>query len=674
MSHPFPACWTVEQWEKFKHDHDWLFANDGKLGCSLCREVETLGPNRSLNGTRFQLSGEWCKGQVLPNGDTRQKEHRSLRKKIYIHRDSASHQTAVSIVKTKHTEQLQTKFGDQQKQHVDTTCRVFRTVYYIAKSNRPFVDHPDLIELQAVNGVHMGRMLHSNVTATDVAEHIALEMRKKLVKAIIECKLPFSVLIDESTSLGQKSCLIVYIRCCVDECSEPTAVFLDLLELSSLTADVIVETLLDCLIGHGFSEDILAECLLGLATDGASVMLGKHAGVYTQLKAQFPNLIGWHCFNHRLELSVHDAVEACSEVNHFKIFIQKLYTLYSASPKNRRALETCAGELGVQLLKIGKILDVRWVASSFRTVRAVWVNYCALHAHFTSASSDQKLDSKERAQYKGMADKLSSTAFLLNLALMFDALEELSELSESLQADSITLPKATRLISRQIEVFLSRKQEGGDKYKVATEAVNTGMFLGVCLKQASTKTAKEINRQQFYQALSDCISVRLMADSHSALVQCVQTLLPNTWPSVVSAEYGETQLKEACRLFLVSHSSQMKNEYRDFKDSQGNDIGPSLRRLLNSIRSLPISTAECERGFSRMNLICTPLRSVLTTRHISSLLFVSIVGPPLNQWNPAAYVNSWLVSGRHAATDLGKGKSAKPPDAPLGRQAVWRCM
>jgi len=74
-----------------------------------------------------------------------------------------------------------------------------------------------------------------------------------------------------------------------------------------------------------------------------------------------------------------------------------------------------------------------------------------------SASSDQKLDSKERAQYKGMANKLSSTAFLLNLALMFDALEELSELSESLQADSITLPKATRLISRQIEVFLSRK-------------------------------------------------------------------------------------------------------------------------------------------------------------------------------------------------------------------------
>jgi len=138
--------------------------------------------------------------------------------------------------------------------------------------------------------------------------------------------------------------------------------------------------------------------------------------VYAQLKGQFPNLIGWHCLNHHLELSVHDATEDCTEINHFNFFIQKLYTPYSASPKNRRALETCASELGVQLLKIGKMLDVRWVASSSRTVKAVWLNYCALHAHFVSTSSDVKLNSKEGAQCEGMADKLSSTAFLLNLA------------------------------------------------------------------------------------------------------------------------------------------------------------------------------------------------------------------------------------------------------------------
>jgi len=111
--------------------------------------------------------------------------------------------------------------------------------------------------------------------------------------------------------------------------------------------------------------------------------------------------------------------------------------------------------------------------------------------------------------------------------------------------------------------------------------------MGVFLKHASAKTAKEINKQQFYQAWADCISVRLMPDSDRVLVQCVQTLLPNTWPSVVCAEYGETELKDACRLFLVPHTSTLKNEYHDFKDSRARKLGQALSNIsLQSIHCL----------------------------------------------------------------------------------------
>ena len=59
--------------------------------------------------------------------------------------------------------------------------------------------------------------------------------------------------------------------------------------------------------------------------------------------------------------------------------------------------------------------------------------------------------------------KLSKSSFLLNLALMFDALEELqSELSEALEADSINLHKTHRLITRSVEGFVSRKSQGGE--------------------------------------------------------------------------------------------------------------------------------------------------------------------------------------------------------------------
>jgi len=43
-----------------------------------------------------------------------------------------------------------------------------------------------------------------------------------------------------------------------------------------------------------------------------------------------------------------------------------------------------------------------------------------------------------------------------------------------------------------------------------------------------------------------------------------------------------TELKDACRLFLVPHASTLKNKYRDFKDSWGEEIGSSLKQLLTN--------------------------------------------------------------------------------------------
>jgi len=39
-----------------------------------------------------------------------------------------------------------------------TTIKVFRTAYYIAMQNRPFSDHDDLIKLQEINGINLGKI------------------------------------------------------------------------------------------------------------------------------------------------------------------------------------------------------------------------------------------------------------------------------------------------------------------------------------------------------------------------------------------------------------------------------------------------------------------------------------------------------------------------------------
>ena len=216
-------------------------------------------------------------------------------------------------------------------------------------------------------------------------------------------KQPFSILIDESMSLSKKSNLIVYIRSTLDVAYGPITLLMSLIELNETNDEGITGNLLECLRKFSFTQEMLLEHWLGFASDGASVMLGKKAGVYALLKKQYPKLIGWHCLSHRLELSVHNAVKAYVQVNCFKVFMNKLYSLYSMSPKHKRSIERCAAELGTEIRKIGKILNVRWIASSFRSVSAVWNNSTALYKNFMTEADDTANNSKERAQFSGLA-------------------------------------------------------------------------------------------------------------------------------------------------------------------------------------------------------------------------------------------------------------------------------
>ena len=85
-------------------------------------------------------------------------------------------------------------------------------------------------------------------------------------------------------------------------------------------------------------------------------------------------------------------------------------------------------------------------------------------------------------------------------------------------------------------------------------------------------------------------------------------------------------------------------------------IDPAVASLQNTVKLIPISSSEAERGFSQMNSIVTPTRASLATTTVSSLLFIRLVGPPLRKFNPANYINSWMDKGQHFADDTNSKK------------------
>ena len=80
-------------------------------------------------------------------------------------------------------------------------CKIFQSCKKKEVISRS-IFFEDEINLQDLNGLDMGRSLHSTNTWINIVIHIGEEMRELLIKEIIESKIRFSIIIDESTSSG----------------------------------------------------------------------------------------------------------------------------------------------------------------------------------------------------------------------------------------------------------------------------------------------------------------------------------------------------------------------------------------------------------------------------------------------------------------------------------------
>lgn len=677
-SSPF-AVWTEEMWARKKEAYPWIDSKDGKLGCKVCSSVTDLSVFKT-QGSR--IGDEWRSYTVTHSGKHKSAMLTSLRKKIIKHKQSNGHIAAQRIQCDAKKETLEKVCDNMNASYLKATCAIFRSVYYLAHNDRPFSDNYGLLELQRENGIDTGIGLHSRYSAAQITDHIGSEMRKKICQRIQAIEGKISVLIDESTSLGCKTTLIVYLKCETDKSCEPHFMFLDLIELPNQRADTIMQHLLKCLRAHGFDDTYLKNHLVSFASDGASVMLGRKSGVAKQLSGQYPNIVTWHCLNHRLELAVGDTVSDVSGVNHFQAFMDKLYTVYSRSPQNQRELAECAAELQQQVGKIGRVLSTRWVASSFRTVSAVWNNFESLCAHFSFAKTDEKRSASDRKLYEGLLKRLTSKQFVLDLALMYDTLNELALLSECLQKRTTSVTYADKLINRSIRFIDGLGERPGTKVLAAEIAISEGRFGTVVLTDNSKIVS--INRQQFLRSLSNNLSHRMFttasfrgsvsqAESDSEYVHLIaqlKVLERDNWPPAQNMPpgFGEVEISELCKRFRLPTVSAI-NGFRDFIESTGDATPDELRPLINCTKVIPCSTAECERGFSQMNLIITPTRTKLLIERVSALMFIKLHGPPLNQWDPTGYVTTWLRCHRSAEDRRTRPatESRKDPPDPLWR-------
>jgi len=284
--------------------------------------------------------------------------------------------------------------------------------------------------------------------------------------------------------------------------------------------------------------------------------------------------------NHRLELAVHDAVSTTNKVTQLRMFIDTLYWYYSRSPpKNCRLLQSASESLCVELHKVGKIFDVRWLASSYVSVGAVLKSARALVCQLENASNDRSSTAKDRAKAGGMCKKLHSWTFLAELALIKDILSVLKDLSLYLQSRSAAIFDVAGRLDTAGRTLTAMKSVDG----LALSALNNqiaadGCYCGISVSRSSNDVQTFMQmRCQFIQDLVDNIIARF-PDQQLQEAGAVLNLVSGPDDEVERALFGDRQVTHLAQLCGVD-SRESLDDFRQYKNNT-KVIGQALTVLM----------------------------------------------------------------------------------------------
>ena len=297
-------------------------------------------------------------------------------------------------------------------------------------------------------------------------------------------------------------------------------------------------------------------------------------------------------------------------------------------------------------------------------------DYPALLAHFTKCACLETggRTSKERSKYTGLLMKLKSRFFVNEACLLKDALRCLKQLSLYLQSheanvlnaashvdDTINKLQALKLIkiprsgehdvvSSDDDALDATIDSDGDadveESTVAEDSLrnskgnvttlskfcdileNGGIYKGVIVKRNKSDAENfERFRGQFLQSLCDNLKQRFPS---SDLLQASACLNKSSWPACAleRALFGEKHVSYLCQQFRIGSNEAADTvlEYSMYKKSDDASMGPNLHHLISVLKVLPVSSADCERGFSQMNLFHTSGRNRLIVTSVNDLL------------------------------------------------------
>ena len=226
-----------------------------------------------------------------------------------------------------------------------------------------------------------------NVVATAMKEDLTKDVKGK----------KYSSIVDASTDISTTRLLFAIIRYHSEKENKIVTAFVDLVPVTEANGENLFHALKTCLNGIGLK---LNDCI-GYGCDGASVMVGEHNSVWSQIRSVAPNCIQVKCICHSLALCVKHAFDKLP--SRLGFLLSEIPKWFAESTVWRDAFTTLFNVMNAGNARMGTPSPFQKSSTTRRLVRGkiiynCLVNWEELRAYFTVAIPETNHESRYKAR------------------------------------------------------------------------------------------------------------------------------------------------------------------------------------------------------------------------------------------------------------------------------------
>ena len=255
----------------------------------------------------------------------------------------------------------------------------------------------------------------SNDTVSRRISDLSLNVKEQLVDKIRASKY-FSIQLDETTDITNMAHLLTYIRFIDGETVKEEFLFCEPLPARTTSNEIFSK--LDQFMK---TNNIEWKKCVGVCSDGARSMTGKHSGVVAKIKEVAPDVKFVHCSIHREALATRNMPQPLKTVLNESV---KIVNFIKARALNSRLFSVLCNEMGAEHDSLLLHTEVRWLSRGN-----------VLSRLFELRSEVQVFLSDTSSDFNYFSDEL----WLVRLAYLADVFGRLNQLNKSLQGSRTSL-------------------------------------------------------------------------------------------------------------------------------------------------------------------------------------------------------------------------------------------